>query len=138
MDPERKKQVMIGLIVLCLVAAVVITIATWGGDTIAPGPSGPVQMLCTAPQCGKAFEVSREDFNQARAPKAHPDNPETLVRPTGLLILTCPHCDQKAGRVAMKCKECSKVFIGGYGPGDKYPDRCPACGYSDREARTPK
>ena len=137
MDPEVKRKVMIGAIVICLAAAIVITIISINRRAIAPGPSGPIQMLCTNPDCGKTYVMSRDEFNrisqEARGGQMGEDG---LPTPRRRVTFTCPSCGQESGHVAKKCKKCANVFIGGASPADKFPDKCPACGYSEMEERS--
>ena len=140
MNPDTKKIALISVIVVCLGAAVAITVITWNRDVVAPGATGPVQMLCSNPDCGKAFLMDREDFDKSRqeARGGGLETPDMTMTPgpKPASVLTCRHCGQESAHVARKCKECANVFIEDAPFGDPYPDKCPSCGYSEREARS--
>ena len=125
MDAALKKKIMIGIIVLCLGLAVVITVFSRRGSSA----RGPAQMLCTNPDCGKAYDMSRHDFDKKRRELA--TGPGASLGVMGQMPpITCPHCGQESARVAIKCKKCEKVYVPDPNIRGGYPDRCPGCGHS--------
>ena len=134
MDDSGKKRVMVAIVVICLVAAGVITFIFNNPFSSSSGPKGPVQMLCVNPDCGYAFEISRNEYRKQMMEKG-PMGPMMMGPMTALHAFTCPKCGKKSAYVATKCPKCGKVFIPNYGITDDYPDRCPECGYSAMEER---
>ena len=128
MDDEKKKQVMITIVVVCLVLAVGVTIVTNFG----PGGGGAsgvmMQMLCANDECGIAYEMSREDFEEVMREKGSSTGPMM-----GPAAFTCQDCGEESAFIACKCKECGNVFFYDYASPDDIVDRCPECGYSDIE-----
>ena len=132
MDPMVKRKVMIGIIVVCVGLALGITVFTRGGCG-GGGARGPVQMLCTNPDCGKAFEMSRSDFQEKMTDMTGPGG---RMGPMGQMpAFTCTSCGEESAYIAIKCKQCGEVFVRGSSGRDDYPDKCPACGYSDFEKK---
>ena len=137
MDPEVKKKVMIAVIVACLAAAIIMTVISLNRRAVAPGPGGPVQMLCRNPDCGKDFVLSRKEFNRIKEQARGGDLQTADGIPTRKdVTFTCPHCGRESGAVAMKCPQCEKIFIGGASFAQRFPDKCPSCGYSEMEQRS--
>ncbi len=136
MDESKKKKIMIGIIIACLVLAGTMFIVTnIGGGTT--GLNRPVQMLCT--ECEAGYEMTAGKFKEQMEEKmaeggADPMTMGPTVRP---IALTCPECDEDAAFLAVKCPECEYIFVrgeAGYG----YPDTCPECEYSAIETITQK
>ena len=132
MDDSRKKQVMVAVVVICIAVAAVVTLVfnnPFGGGSA--GSKGPVQMLCVNPDCGYAFEISRDEFRKQMM-KKDPMGP--MMGPMGAPpAFTCPKCGKESAYMATKCPKCGNVFIIDYSISDDYPDRCPECGYSALE-----
>lgn len=133
MDPIVKRKVMIGIIVVCLGLALGITVFTRsGGGSGGSRAGGPLQMLCTNPDCGKAFEMSRRDFREGMTDMEGPGGRMSGVG--AMPVFTCRYCGEESARVATKCEKCGKISVTGSVRGD-YPDRCPECGYSHIEEK---
>jgi ssDNA-binding Zn-finger/Zn-ribbon topoisomerase 1 len=135
MDDTKKRQVMIAIIALCLVVAVVITLSFNNPfSSGSAGASGPMQMLCVNPDCGYAFEISRDEFRKQMMEKG-PMGPMMMGPMAAPPAFTCPKCGEESAYMAAKCPKCEHVFINDYSISDDYPDRCPECGYSAMEER---
>lgn len=123
MDEGKKKQVMIGVVVLCLVLAAVITIAT---NTDSSGPKSPVNLRCANQKCNYIYELSQKEYKN-QIEELGPKSPNWKPR------LACPECSKNSAFVARKCQKCDEIFLPN--PRQKYPDKCTKCGYSPREER---
>lgn len=119
MDEDRRKVVMIVIIVLCLGLAVGITFWNRRGRPGQTTASENVTLMCT--DCGNVFEMNGAEF-RAIMREADPGTTTMFV---------CPKCGKRAAVRAEKCPKCGKVFI----PDTRaeYPDKCPECGYSRLE-----
>ncbi len=120
MEDDKKKQVMIGIVIVCIVLAVGITLynSTGGGS----GANRKILILCS--ECGESSELSTEELTEKMQPMGAASG------------LTCPGCGKDAARMATKCKSCETVFIQDFQAaftGGGYPDKCPECGYSEEE-----
>ena len=128
MEESKKKVMMAVIVVVCFVAAGVMTWKyTLGSDegTIKIGDK-TIWLKCRNPECEHAWQMDLRKFLdhkreqlQAKGPGQHP--------------VTCPTCGEESGYEAMKCPDCGFVFERGSVPND-LPDRCPECGYSETEA----
>jgi ribosomal protein L40E len=129
MEEGKKKIIMVAIIVVCLVAAVIITLATRYNDrgSIA-GLSNEtmVWLKCRDPNCENTWQMGLKDYHQYVQ-----DHRDGMAVPA----FVCPKCNGKTGYRAEKCEKCGYVF-------EKVPstndvsDRCPKCGYSALEAMT--
>jgi hypothetical protein len=128
MEDSKKKPIMIGVIIVCLVLAGVITFATRSGS------SGGVEDLkrgvmywvkCTAEDCEHEWEMDRKDYFQYL--KEHQD-PMSMSAPG----VECDECGEESGFRAEKCEQCELIFIRGTVPHD-FADRCPDCSHSKTE-----
>jgi len=129
MDEDTKKKVMLGLIILCLILAVGITMMTnRGGGGFGSRGNEPVQMLCMNQECGADFELSSEEY-KAQIMQGGMMGPGPMAQ----MPIECPECGMRSAFRAVKCKKCETVFMQDYTSGD-FPDRCPECDYSDIEA----
>jgi len=128
MDEEKKKYLMIGVIVVCIALAAGITYFNMGGSG-SGGRASPVVMLCNS--CKATYEISTDEFKDAmRESSAGRD-----MMMQGPVVLTCKECGEVAAYRATKCPECGEAFVMGDAGDDKYPDKCPGCGYSAIEQR---
>ncbi len=133
MEEDKKKKVMLGLIILCLVLAVGITVMTnMGGSGSGSRSNEPVQMLCMNEECGMDFELSAEEY-RTQMMQGGMMGPGPMAQTP----MECSECGMQSGFRAVKCKECETIFLQDYTSGD-FPDRCPECEYSDIEARREK
>ena len=131
MEDSRKKPIMIGVIVVCLVVAGLITFARRGGggggglDTI---PSDQMTWVkCNNPGCNAEYEMSEREFYKLQQERL---NPMARTAPP----LTCEKCGKDSIYKAEKCANpsCGTVFISGSVPND-FADRCPKCKQSATE-----
>ena len=132
MEEDKKKKVMLGLIILCLVLAIGITVVTNMGGGSGSRSNEPVQMLCMNQECGMDFEMTTEDYREQMMQGGMMGPGPMAQAPT-----ECPECGMQSAFRAVKCKECETIFMQDYSSGD-FPDRCPECEYSDIEARRNK
>ena len=134
MDEDKKKKVMLGLIIVCLVLAIGITAVTNMGGSGGGGSRSnePVQMLCMNEECGADFEMSAEEYREQMM-----QGGMMGPGPMAQTPIECPECGMRSAFRAVKCKECGTIFMQDYTSGD-FPDRCPECGYSDIEDRRNK
>ena len=126
MDEEKKKAIMIGIIIVCLVLAGAIFMLSRPENA----NTGPVQMLCV--ECGAEYRMEREEFKTQLLATG-------LVSPmnTQPIPLVCPECSNNTAFYALTCPKCKKVFVEDTQSGD-YRDRCPECGHSVIEAKRGK
>jgi len=127
MDEAQKKPLMIGVVVVCLVVAVAITIKTWpSGAKGIPGiyKHESIWVKCRNPACKTEYQMNKYDYHKAIEDYfiKHPQAP-------AIPGLKCEKCDKNSLYAAYKCPKCATVFEGGLKPGD-FADRCPKCGYS--------
>ena len=132
MDEAKKKQFKIGIIVACLVLAVIILITTWPKSAGGPIRSkDAIQMLCVNEECNAQFELSQEEYKRLIMAKGR------RMVTMGPQAFTCTECAEESAYTATKCKECGLIFTLNPG-GDDFQDRCPECGYSGIEERVRK
>ena len=129
MDEEKKKYAMIGLIVVCIALAAGITYFNMGGS-VTTNKARPVVILCDS--CEATYELTSEEFKQAVRDSSAGRNPMMMRGP---MVLSCKECGQIAAYRASTCPECNEIFVSGDAGDEKYPDKCPACGYSAVEER---
>jgi ribosomal protein L40E len=128
MEEGKKKMIMIGIIVVCIAAAVIITVATHstssqdGVGSIKPGTM--IWIKCR--KCDNAWQMDRKDYY---------DYIEKYRVGFHVPGIECPKCGEKEGYKAEKCPKCGTVFET---PTSGLPDKCPKCGYSAMEERRKK
>jgi hypothetical protein len=135
MEESKKKPIMIGAIVVCLVVAGVVTIKTRRpkGSDLRPFADKSTWVLCRNPECKASYEMNLKEYFEFI--EANQD-PRSLAAPP----LTCTECGEPSVYRAVKCgnADCGFVFERGAVVGD-FADRCPKCKYSqtelDRKAR---
>jgi len=126
MDEAKKKPLMIGLIVVCLVVAVAVTIKTWSPDNRGvPGSlkEEPMWVMCRNPACKATYEMSMYDYYKTIE--------DYLAAHPGIQIappLKCKECGKNSIYAAVKCEKCGNIFEKALKPGD-FEDRC-KCGFS--------
>jgi len=131
MEDSKKKPVMIGVIVVCIIVAGLITLAKRGGGSggIDSIPDDKMTWVkCSNPSCNAEYEMSEKQFHKEMQERF---NPMARSAPP----LTCEKCGKDSLFQAVKCANpsCGTVFIKGIaGPGD-HQDRCPKCGHSETE-----
>ena len=137
MDAEKKKPIMIAIVIGCLVLAGAITFFT--SDSSRPGGRSEAtdekQLLCVNPDCNAEFTITNKDYDEQL--KAIAENmPEMgMGMGMGMVALTCPQCGQQSAYLAIKCSKCQYVFLPNEAGAGKYPDTCPECGYSEYEQK---
>ena len=126
MEEGKKKIIMIGLIVVCIAAAIVITFVFQGGggdggvDSLKRGTM--IWLRCNDEKCGNAWQMDKKDYFQYCE-----DNRDGMIAPA----VVCPKCNDKTGYRAEKCEKCGEIFE--RDAGSPTPDKCPKCGYSPLE-----
>ena len=127
MEDSRKKPIMIGIIVVCLVAAALITY-------ISSSPEGTglnvfedqmTWVKCTNPDCGATYQMNLKEYYEFMK-----ENSVDLNVPP----MDCKECGEGSVFRAVKCEkeECGEVFLHGAKRGD-FVDRCTKCGHSKME-----
>jgi len=130
MEESKRKPIMIGVIVLCLIAAGAILWGTGGGgggtvDTIPEGEL--IWVKCANDSCGATYQMSKKAYF-----KYIEENAQTMSPTAPPLV--CEKCGEQSGYRAEKCTNpaCGIVFFRGAVPND-FADRCPECGHSKTE-----
>ena len=123
MEEDKKKKIMIAIIVSCIVLAVVITFATREKQET-QSDTGE-QFLCLNKDCGAIFTLSRGEF----ADKMRMIMRENPMTTREAVRIECPECSQKTAGIALKCPSCGNVFVPKQAL-DTATDKCPKCGYS--------
>jgi hypothetical protein len=132
MDEDKKKPIMIGVIVVCFIAAGAIYLKTrpdtGTGDIPDYLAKQEVWLKCRNPDCEHEYQIVKKDY-YAQVKEFRAQNPGVVAVPG----LTCPNCGEPSCYEATKCEKCGTIFEKGTKRGD-YEDRCPKCGYSRIEA----
>ena len=127
MEESKKKSIMIGIIIVCLILAGVIF-----SKYLRPGGSGidikrgqMIWLKCR--ECRAEYQIDNKDFLEYV--REHID-PMQMAQPA----LVCEECGEESAYRAEKCEKCEKVFFYGAVRND-YPDRCPdrECSFSKME-----
>jgi ribosomal protein L40E len=127
MEEGKKKIIMIGIIMACIVAAIVITVATQSGsseggiDSIKRGEM--IWIKCRNPKCEEAWQMDKRDYFEYI---------EKYRIGMTVPAIACSKCGDKEGYRAEKCEKCGNIFERGAVSGD-LADRCPKCRYSAQE-----
>jgi hypothetical protein len=127
MEGSRKKPIMIGVIVVCLAVAGLITFARRGGGTgIDSIPASELTWVkCNNPACNAEYQMSKQEYFKERQKRL---NPAARTVPP----ITCKECGKESLYQADKCPNCGTIFILGSVPND-FADRCPKCKHSATE-----
>lgn len=131
MDEDKKKILMIVVIIICIGLAGGITYWT-NRDGAKSGKyvdNTITTLICTNPQCGQMIEFTAEELRNEIV-KIGASGTNQPGR--GPLAFTCPHCGKKSCYIAEECPKCGEFFVPKY-DGKDFPDRCPKCGYSSTE-----
>ena len=127
MEESKKKPIMIGVIVGCLVLAGVITVMTrsGGSGSTVQFEGQPMWVKCNNPDCGVEYEMDmKEYFDYIQEHMRGPVTP----------LLPCKQCGEESVYRAVKCPKCEHVFLyGAASDAGDFFDRCPECGYSETE-----
>ncbi len=128
---DKKKPIMIAVIVACIGLAVAITVMTRSDpEKDVLNVIDPTEMMwvkCRNPDCGSVYEFGKKDYAIFERDKR---DPQTGVVPG----MVCKDCEQETVYRIEKCEKCGAAFERGSVPED-FSDRCPECGYSKEEAR---
>ena len=130
MEESKKKPIMIGVIVVCLVVAGLFTYARRGGgggiDSIPE--SNMTWVKCSNPSCKAEYEMGQKAFYKGQQERLNP-----MARTTP--PLTCEKCSKDSLFQAVKCANpaCGMVFIRSIAGANDHFDRCPKCGQSETE-----
>jgi DNA-directed RNA polymerase subunit M/transcription elongation factor TFIIS len=116
MDAEKKKPIMLGIAIVCLLLAGGITYFRLAGNTDEIAAGEMMWVKCANPDCN--FEGQMELREYAQLCKANQSG-----------IAKCPKCGEESLLDAIKCEKCGKIFFPNTVAGD-IRDRCPECGYS--------
>jgi len=132
MEDSKKKPIMIGVIVVCVIVAGLVTFARRGG-----GGGGGIDNIpddkmtwvkCNNPACKAEYEMSEKQYYKGQKERF---SPMARTAPA----LTCEKCGKDSLYQAVKCtnSSCGVVFIKGIAGQDDFNDRCPECGKSETE-----
>ncbi len=130
MEDSKKKPVMIGVIVVSLGVAGLVTYMRSGGsggiDSISADEVRWVK--CRNPACEAEYEMGTKKYYKDLAANMNL-NPEVRSAPA----LTCKECNKRSIYGAIKCAnpDCGVVFVEGISGPDDHADRCPDCGKSE-------
>jgi DNA-directed RNA polymerase subunit M/transcription elongation factor TFIIS len=116
MDAGKKKPIMLGIAIVCLVLAGGITYLRLAGNPNEIAKGEMMWVKCANPNCN--YEGQMEVREYARLCKASKSG-----------LPKCPKCGEESLLEAIKCEKCGIVFIPGTVQGE-IRDRCPECGYS--------
>lgn len=127
MDDDKKKIIMISIIITCLGLAIAITYWTNYDSSF----SYTVPLLCSSPQCGEKTELNAKQLRDEMM-KANKDSSTN----SGPLAFVCSHCGKKTCYIAEKCVKCGFLFIPKYDAKTReYINKCPKCGYDFTEEK---
>lgn len=129
MEESNKKPIMIGVIMACVVLAVVITYMSSSG-----GNSGGYESIergemmwikCNKPGCKAEYQIDKKDYYDY-----------IQEHTTGMFTppLVCKECEAESAYQAIKCEKCELIFFYGAKKGSNFADQCPKCNYSKEEA----
>ncbi len=131
MEDSKRKPVMIGIIVACLVLAVVVHLwlkeASSGADALESGRM--IWVKCRNPECEAEYQMNQKKYFKYIQ--------ESRADPMQEVLLPCKECGEESITWALKCPKCGLVFERYSVPNDR-PDRCPKCGFSPTEDRYQK
>lgn len=131
MEESKKKPIMIGVIVACLVVAGGITLfsrSDGGADGVpADFANKFTWMKCRNPDCGNEWKISLKDY-YGFIEDYRINNPSVFADPAYI----CPKCNEESGYEAVKCEQCGLIFEKNAVPRD-FEDRCPKCKFSKIE-----
>jgi len=129
MEESKKKQLLIGVIIVCLAVAGIITYATrsgTGNGDFSEFKGQQVWLKCANESCGATFDIDKAEYYK-KLDEYMAENPMTSIAPA----FECPQCGQQSAYEAVKCK-CGNIFFPQQ-KGSDFADRCPKCKYSQIE-----
>ena len=131
MEDSKKKPIMIGVIVVSLGVAGLITYTRHsGGDDIdSISAEETTWVKCNNKACNAEYEMDKKQFYKEIEANR---NQMAMAAP----VLTCEKCGKPSAFAAIKCAnpDCSVIFFRNSVPGD-FADRCPKCKQSSEEKR---
>jgi len=131
MEDSRKKPLMIGIIITCIVLAVVITFATRSGDSGGIEKlEGKLWLKCNNPKCNAEYQIDQKEYYEFVDKNIKPFD---MSDPP----MTCKECGEQSAYKAIKCPNCGNVFYPGEA-GKQFNDTCPKCNFSKTEDRQKK
>ena len=124
-----KKQIMIGVAVVCIIAAGAITYFNTAGGGSGQGvdsidPSEMTWMKCQ--KCNSTYEMPKKEYYKYLQENMTGSSPPPLP---------CQECGEKGAYRAVKCESCGNIFYYGASGPQAFPDKCPKCGFSATEDR---
>lgn len=129
MDEDKKKVVMIVIILFCIGLAAGITYwANTGGSGV---EKATIPMACFNEECGYTTELTAKEFEELLEEKPTDSSSIMSIAPS---TFECPECGEMSLYPANKCEKCGEIFLTDPASRD-YPDRCPNCGHSKMEQR---
>ena len=131
MEEGKKRQTMIGFIVVCLSLATAIAYMSRskrsGLDSVPRGQM--IWVKCGKLDCGAEYQIDNKDYWEYVEKHR---NPMSLSAPA----LTCRDCENRSAFRAVECEKCGLIFFHGTIHGG-FADTCPNCGFSRmKEQRT--
>ena len=126
MEDSKKKFILIGVVVGCLVLAGIITFAT--RSDIGIKDTGEMTWL-KCRKCKAEFQMNKADHQKYSLDymKQHPV--------AGFVKIACKECGEEEAIEVMKCEKCGHAFRSGAVRTADFPDTCPKCKFSKTEER---
>ena len=126
MEESKKKPIMVGIVVACLILAGVITFMSRSESSGIEAFEGRlVWVKCSNSDCETEYQMDMKDYFK-----------QIEERTTGTATppLPCKECAKESIYRAIKCanEKCGIIFFYGSVPND-FADRCPECGRSKIE-----
>ena len=133
MDDNTKKNIKLGIAIVALILAAVITYFSYsGGGGGTDRLNRTLYMICKNKDCPeKEYEITEDEFREMIQMRVSQGGAGLVMGQRQ--VFECKHCGQETAYIAQKCEECGNFFSINYGVTDDYPDRCPKCGYSKIE-----
>ena len=128
MEDSKRKSIMIGVIVTCLVLAGIITYATRSkraGSIESIKPGQMIWVKCRNPDCETEYQMDKKVYFKTLQEIRDP----MMMTAPGL---ACKECGEESVYRAVKCAKCGLMFERGTVGGD-FADRCPECAHSTIE-----
>jgi ribosomal protein L37E len=123
MEDNKKKPIMVGIIVVALFLAVGITFFTHSKDDGIDSMKSGQMIWVKCRNCGAEYQVDKKEYFKYLQEHGDPMAPEPPA---------CKQCGEKSIYQAEKCEKCGLIFFKGSVPND-FADKCPECGYSKTE-----
>jgi len=127
---DKKKPIMIAVVVVCAVVAVGMIYKTIRSASPMRGidsmKSAMMWVKCKEKDCNAEYQMDQKDYFRFTAENQKENGGVTPP-------LTCEKCGKSSVYRALKCAKCQKVFFYGFNP-RTLPDKC-ECGFSPTEDR---